>query len=146
MHAWLCHQFAFRAPWQIRRLWNRDYYWVVFIAQHTTTSLNMWRMCEGIQGQEHLTSWDWTPCQGVVNNRESHFGELGGQLWRAITQLVYVRFEKFKKSVKGNVKHYMFVSGNIRESMKICEIRKNFMHAVLQYIKTHLRELSKTLQ
>ena len=61
---------------------------------------------------------------------QANFEELeGGQLWRAITQLVYVRFEKFKNSLRGNVKQYIFATGNFRESAKIREFRENFLLA-----------------
>ena len=53
----------------------------------------------------------------------------GGQLWKAITQLVYVRFEKFKNWLKATVKHYILATGNFRESADFRENRAIFLHA-----------------
>ena len=47
----------------------------------------------------------------------------GGQLWRAITQAVYVRFEKFKNWLKGNVKHYLLATGKFATVAEISYMR-----------------------
>ncbi len=47
----------------------------------------------------------------------------------AITQPVYVRFEKFKNWMEGNVKYYIFATGKFRESAEIRENREIFLHA-----------------
>ena len=53
----------------------------------------------------------------------------GGQLWEALALLVYVRFEKFKNWLKAYEKHYIFATGNIRESADFRENREIFLHA-----------------
>ncbi len=62
----------------------------------------------------------------------------GGQLWKAITLLVYVRFEKLKNWLKANVKHYIFAAGNFRESANFRENREIFLHAKISCFTVHV--------
>ncbi len=90
-------------------------------------------MCESIQVCEHLAE---LLAKSVKNNSWlcntwaviSWRGGVG-QLWKAITRLVYVRFKKIKNWQKATVKPYIFATGNFRESADFRENREIFMHA-----------------